>query len=425
MLVWVLGLAAVALASSSSSFTDEEESAVVHFSSPADDARACFGQDCFSTVFCFQGESSLDVTWVATEVVAVVEFDRKIKPVSFACESEDDFSLKSLFHLHTSRPETRLLARQSAAPSLLSKVFGLFSSQQSGENHQQQLSSRFEVRFSPFGSSCFQMKAEGGGGKKDQGARVRLETRSVLDVGLVPVAALGLVLLGTSKRLSTMTEFYYLSGASLGVVFAVSVLVLVGLHMVNGRGEHSRSQFGLAALMQASVLFMRKSVVDFLGDYVEYVVVYVVVSFSASLALIHYLLRTPEGVVLNPGLCDILNVLLACAGAGLVAYCTTRSPRWQVGMVFATCVYTMLFASRVPGTAKAPRPFSTPSRSRSGPSSQFRPKTPDQALEFIAQNHHKFVLNRFQEDDEDSLSGDSLGEDEYDSGEGEGDLHYD
>ncbi|KAH9260480.1 hypothetical protein BASA81_001650 [Batrachochytrium salamandrivorans] len=416
----VLGLAATALAASP---VDEEESAVVHFSNLADDVRACFGSDCFSTVFCFQGKSSLDVTWITTEVVGVVEFDRKIKPVSFACESEDDFSLKSLFHLHPSRPETRLLARQSAGPSLMSKVFDLFSTQQSGESQQQQqLSSKFEVKLSPFGSSCFQMKAAATEGGKGDGW-VHLETRSVLDVNLVPVAALGLVLMATSKRLSTMPEFYYLSGASMGVAFAVSVLVLVILHVANGResGAHSRSQFGLAALVQASVLFMRKSVVDFLGDYVEYVVVYVVVSFSISLALIHYLLRTPQGVVLNPGLCDILNVLLACMGACFLAYCTTRSARWQVGMVSMTCVYTILSASLFARPAKAPKAFSTPSRSR--PGAFPNPKTPDQALEFIAQNHHKFVLQRFDPSQDDTQSEeDDQGED---SGEGEGDLHYD
>lgn len=394
LLVLVLGAAAVA---------KEETTAPrskVTFFHDLNSQKSCIGSDCFDITFCYRGNSFLALNMAFTEIVGQVEFDTPVdaSDVHVDSESEDEYSFKSLLMLHNTSPQDRLLQRQTTGGSMMSRVYQLFTPKAIQEENAHLKSKRFEITFSPFDTTCFQIAA-----KKPQSqvsAVISLQARTLLDYKLAPLIGLGAALVLTAKRLSVMPEFYYLSGASIGVGFAVSVLVLCFFYLTNDRssGATSRSHFGIAALVQAAVVFMRKSIFDMMADYMEYVLVYVIVSFSLSLALIHYSLRTETGVVLNPALCDVLHVGLASLGSGIIGFTLTHSPRLQIMLVLITAMYTMLVSSRLFGKQQKPirkaaaAAYSTPIR-RSIVAVEVL-QTPEQALDFIAQNHNRFVLRK-------------------------------
>jgi hypothetical protein len=87
-------------------------------------------------------------------------------------------------------------------------------------------------------------------------------------------AGLGVVLIAVAKRLSTLTEFYYFSGASLGVGCAVGVLVLLFFYLTKNRSSPTSSQFGVAAILQASLLFLRKRIVELVSLFLGNVLVF-------------------------------------------------------------------------------------------------------------------------------------------------------
>jgi hypothetical protein len=82
------------------------------------------------------------------------------------------------------------------------------------------------------------------------------------------------------------------------------------------------------------------------SHYIEYVAVYVVVSFGASLALIHYSLKPKDGpIVLNPAICDMLRIALTAGGAFVAVTAMVRSGRVQLGkdcIVFCFLLFLIL-----------------------------------------------------------------------------------
>jgi len=347
-------------------------SEIVTIRSPTAQAT-CFG-DCFNTTYCFEGSSYFNLQKLSQEIIVTWDFTpTQIVPICH--DSEDDLWFRSVLHKSTPAQRLQLLKQQES--SLFSKITRIIYP---SETSKSATTTHNLLRISPFGQSCFQTCARSASAEEQVGitGKLYLTPRNLLfPLPWFPLA-LGALLLVSASKLSTSTEFYYISGATLGVCFAISVFVLIFFYFTNNRTSATRSQFGIAALLQGIVVYLRSSLFNLLSEYLEYVLIYVGVSFVVSLALLHYSVkRGPSGgVELNSALCDLLRVGLSSAGAFIIAHSVVASTRWQLYIVVLVAVFT------------AP-----------GQSLKVEEKTnsEDDFVSFLIKNHQKIVLRKLSD----------------------------
>jgi hypothetical protein len=129
----------------------------------------------------------------------------------------------------------------------------------------------------------------------------------------------------------------------------------------------TKSQLGVAAFFQVGAVYARNAVFEFIKSYIDWIALYVILTFVSSLGLVHYFLKGEDGKIrLSSSLKDIVRVSLQLLASFLIAMPVT-SARYRLittGVVFGFQVLShlrngglmkMLFSGRLPNSVRSGR----------------------------------------------------------------------
>ena len=317
----------------------------------------CEGELCLQTLFCWKGARFADLNQVASRVTATVNFSDE-HDTCVEAESDDVLSLRSLaFGYNNETAAIRLSERIGHERGWLSSLIlkalvGDHKSTGDGVCNGKQCT----IQTSPYGQSCIRLCSKPPTDGRIMKAEVFFKSENAIDLSALYLWFLGFALAAAAPSLSQRPEMFYLTGGSLGVMFAVALLVLIVSRMATRSGP-TKSQLGVAAVFQVGVVYMRKAVYDFVKSYIDWIALYVVVTFVASLALVHYFLKGEDGRIhLSSSLKDIVRTALQLLAAFLIA-APIPSARFRIitiALVLATEVASSLskgaLATRFIGT---------------------------------------------------------------------------
>ena len=339
----------------------------------------CEGDLCLDTQFCWKGARYADLNQIMKRVTVVVNFTNT-EDTCVESESDDVLSLRALGFGNddaSSRLQNRPRYEQRWVSSLvLRTILGEHRVAGEGECNGNQCT----LQMSPYGQSCIRLCSKAQPLSK-MSANVLFASENSIDMRTIYMWLIGFSLITAAPKLSQNRGMFYLTGGSLGVMFAVALLVLIVARMTTRSGP-TKSQLGLAAFFQVGVVYMRKALYDFIKSYIDWIALYVTVTFAASLALVHYLLTDQDGNVRpRESLKDIVRTALQLLGAFFIA-APIPSARYRIitiAVVFGTEVFFSLglFSQRVRSTSK-PIPLGY----RSSESGRFRDRTPERSLRY-------------------------------------------
>lgn len=304
----------------------------------------CEGELCHESVFCWRGARFADLNQLTRRIHAEVEFQHE-SDMCVDAEMDDALSFRSLlFGYDNETAAIRLSNRIGSGRSWLSHLIldTVFGTRHKSTGDGVCIDKKCTVHFSPYGLSCMRLCGERN--PKDQHtmhAEIRFRVESVLDSRALTTWFFGLLLGSASRTLSERPEVFYLTGGSLGVMFAVALLVLIVSRMTTRSGP-TKAQLGLAAVFQVGVVYARNAVYEFIKNYIDWIALYVIVTFVASLGLVHYFLKGEDGKVrLSSSLKDIVRIALQLLASFLMASPIT-SARYRLIITLGMFTFSVL-----------------------------------------------------------------------------------
>ncbi|KAH9255426.1 hypothetical protein BASA81_006545 [Batrachochytrium salamandrivorans] len=260
----------------------------------------CIGEDCLGQVWCWQGSRFADLNQLTRQITAVVSSKAEEE---LCVDYESDDQLSAVLRHRELDAAHRLLGKPHAN-LFTSTLRDLFAFSPSG------LGAGKEVKFSGYLQSCVALcKAP------KFKVEVDFASKSWLSVEALSLMVGGLVLVVFAPRLSGNRVMFYLSGGVLGVLFAVAGLVLaVGFRTA----RPSKTQVTLALMCQFSVVLLRDLLYRLWASInLDWVVLYVLVSFTCSLCVVHYYVSKAGGAP-NPALVDLVQIGIQIVGVALL-----------------------------------------------------------------------------------------------------------
>jgi hypothetical protein len=111
----------------------------------------------------------------------------------------------------------------------------------------------------------------------------------------------------------------------------------------------TKSQLGVAAFFQVGVVYKRKAVLDVVRAYIDWIALYIFVTFVSSLGLVHYFLKGNDGKIkLSASLKDIVRIALQLLGAFFISI-PIPSARYRLISMFAIFGFELLSSLREGG----------------------------------------------------------------------------
>jgi len=302
--------------------------------------KECHGARCKSTLYCWRGVRFADLNQVLSHVNVEIEFSNSDDNHCIDVESDDALTLKSfLFGFENETAVDRLSERIGQSngwiPSwLMSAVLGYRKTTQHGICTKKSC----QAQLSPYGMSCVRICRE-----NVESAKIALQSEFSLNENALYLVLAGAFITKIARNLSERPETFYITGATLGVLFAIALLVLIISRVVTRSGP-TNTQLGVAAFFQVGVLYARNAVIDFIKTYVDWIALYVLVTFLSSMGLVHYFLNGANGQIeLSSSLKDIVRIALQLLGAFLMAM-IVPSPRYRVVTLIGIFIFQLIQA---------------------------------------------------------------------------------
>jgi hypothetical protein len=302
----------------------------------------CSSSNCTDTsIFCHHG-----YRWVSFEKWPVrrdlvVTFEQHAEGRTFEVASKDEWNVRLSTFSSPLDPVQRL--SQKKMPSLyhvlhiveqilsfgwLSKLGGIFQSSTSGIGHipDDYRCHKHECRFttSPYDKACLRMIHPL---PSKVNFKVTVQHRSDF-INIISIMLISVVIIYLAPRISHQPMFFYLSGGTIGIFFAISVLILLFFKTTRPAGESPKAtHYSIAFFIQSLAYYFRTSLAYLANEYFEFILLYVCVAFFLSVFLIHWMIKRPDGTSgVNGAVLDTAHVCVLLFGIGLGAY-SLPSPR--------------------------------------------------------------------------------------------------
>lgn len=356
--------------------------------------RTCFGDECLQQIYCWEGHRFADLNQITKQVTA------RITPIGndgeeLCVDSETDDQLSTLLR-SSSMKENAAHRLQNRKPGFSALFTSLVDKLQSftDTTPAQKTSAERTMTFSAYSLSCVALC------KAPTRAPVTIEFTVDGEIKLEAMSLMlvGLVLLLFAPKLSENRTMFYLSGGVLGVLFAVSaVVVLVGFRTL----RPTKSQVSAAVMFQFSFCFIRDLVWRWLSMLnLDWVLAYVAVTFTLSLVLVHYMIKRNEGGV-NPAFVDFCQLGIQILGVLLIVSPIPSSTlRIVLGFVLVASQLTSHWFKPIankPTTASLDNvnidnPFQTPKRRSTAAATTSIPLTVR-----VPSSHHRISLQEYDQ----------------------------
>jgi len=302
----------------------------------------CEGEMCMQTLFCWKGARFADLNQLGSKVTAEVKFHDK-QDTCIEVESDDKLSPRFILFGHDEPAEVRLSNRMGQEKSWVTSIREMIAGDNKGSSDAVEcMGTICTVKMSPYLQSCIRLCSKPVRDRTIK-AEVTFRSENAFDAQTLYFWAIGFAIVASANALSRRPEMFYIFGGTLGVTCAVALLVLVISRLTTQSGP-TKAQLGIAATFQIGAVYMRNTVEKFILAYLDWIVIYVLVTFSASIAFIHYWLKGDDGRIrISSSLNDIMRTMLQLLGAFVI---TARVPSAWYRIVITIVIFAgEIFAS--------------------------------------------------------------------------------